>query len=185
MKRRIFLSAVVASPVVPSLLGQAPVAPAVVDPFAGFKFATADDAADTVLHFFDARQFATLRQLCDTLIPHMGTWPNASDARVPEFFDFLLSEAPTARQQLWQSGLDTLEYDAQATFRKAFAQCTRSETDQLLAGLRQPWTYTPPTPLVEFLRAAKAEVRTAWSNSREYAQSTGSAQSGQFWKAVE
>jgi hypothetical protein len=44
--------------------------------------------------------------------------------------------------------------------------------------LRAPWTYEPPAdPLARFLQAAKADVRTATVNSREF-NMAGAAQGG-------
>jgi hypothetical protein len=185
MKRRIFITSLAA----PALLAQQPAPVAVdappTDPFSSFKFGVADDAGETVLRFFDQRQFATLHRLSDVLLPKIGANPGATEARVPEFIDFLLSHAPAARQQLWQVGLDSLEYQTQTSLRKPFAQTSNTEADRMLSPLRQTWTYTPATPLVEFLRAAKADVRTATLNSREYAQGQRNPTVGQFWKAVE
>lgn len=190
MKRRIFMKTLAAAPAAPVLLAQTPATPA-ANEAPPLKFAIADDAAETILKFFDQRQFASLRRLSDALMPPMNGSPGALDARVPEFLDFLLSESPTQRQMLYLSGLDTLEFQSQATFRKPFAQTAASESDSLLAPLRRPWVYTPPSTLVEFLRAAKQDVRSATINSREFALAAensgrrGGVATGQYWKAVE
>jgi hypothetical protein len=184
MKRRLFMTALATAPAASVVLAQAPIAAPAADPESTLKFAVSDDAADTVLKFFDQRQFATLRRLSDALVPRIGTNPSATETRAPEFLDFLLSESPVPRQQLWLAGLDTLEYQSETTLRKAFAQTTKAEVDILLAPLREPWTYTAPSTLAEFLRAAKRDIRTATTNSREYALARGGP-GGQYWKAVD
>ena len=188
MKRRIFMKALAATPAASVVFAQQAQNPAPLDP-AALKFAVADDAADTVLKVFNQRQFASLRRLSDALMPRIGTNPSASETRTPEFLDFLLSQSPVRRQQLYLGGLDTLEHQSQTTLRKPFAQTTKAEADRLLAPLRQKWTYTAPSALAEFLRAAKQDVRTATTNSREYALAAEAAgrrsAAGQFWKAVD
>ncbi|MBS1859204.1 MAG: gluconate 2-dehydrogenase subunit 3 family protein [Acidobacteria bacterium] len=129
----------------------------------------ADEAAGTVTRFFTPPQFSALRKLSDTLMPPMSGAPGALDAQAPEFLDFLISQSPAPRQQLYRAGLDALNAAAHRRFGNAFAEVSAPQAAELLAPLRQPWTFDPPAdPLAAFLRAAKADVRTATMNSQEY-----------------
>ena len=193
MRRRRFIQALAAAPAAPALLAQQPApAPAPEAPEAApLDFSIADEGADPVSKFFSARQFATLKRLCDLLMPAAPGSPGALEARVPEFMDFLIGDAPVQRQQLWLSGLDGLEYQSQTRFRKAFADTDATQADTLLAPLRQPWSFEPPNdPVARLLAAAKQDVRTATFNSfeRNLAASGGTIRrggGGLYWLAVE
>jgi Gluconate 2-dehydrogenase subunit 3 len=199
MKRRRFIQTLAAAPAASALLAQQPAqqapAPAPVDSAAAepapLEFSVAEEGADPVLGFFSAQQFATLRKVCDLLVPGAPGFAGAIEARVPEFMDFLIGDSPADRQQLWRSGLDALEERSQTAFRKAFADTDASEADTLLAPLHQPWTFEPPAdPIARLLAAAKQEVRAATLNSfeRSPAASGGSRSRGGgllYWLPVE
>jgi hypothetical protein len=193
MKRRRFMQALAAAPAAPALLAQQTVpapAPEVAES-APLDFSIPDEGADPISRFFSARQFATLKRLCDLLIPAAPGSPGALEARVPEFMDFLIGDAPVQRQQLWRNGLDALESQSQTRFRKAFADTDAGQGDALLAPLHQPWSFEPPDePVARLLAAAKQDVRTATYNSleRNMAASGGKRPrggGGLYWLAVE
>jgi hypothetical protein len=128
-----------------------------------------DDAAEMTPRFFSPEQFAALRKVSDLLMPAMNGAAGALDAKAPEFLDFLISESPAERQQIYRSGLDALNQESKKRFSKDFADLDASQADALLAPLRQRWTFDEPAdPMAAFLRAAKQDVRTATVNSREY-----------------
>ncbi len=141
--------------------------------------------------FFNAQQFAALRKLCDILMPPINGLPGALDAKAPEFLDFLIGASPADRQQVYRGGLDALNAQAAKQFKKPFAEVNETQVNILLAPLRQPWTYEPPSdPLARFLREVKQDVRTATMNSREYATagSTGGRRGGgigQYWYPID
>ena len=192
MRRRRFIQALAAAPAAPALLAQPAPAPAPEAPEAApLDFSIADEGADPVSKFFSARQFATLKRLCDLLMPAAPGSPGALEARVPEFMDFLIGDAPTQRQQLWLSGLDELEYQSQSRFRKAFVDTDATQADTLLAPLRQAWSFEPPDdPVARLLAAAKQDVRTATFNSFERNMAAAGGKrprggGGLYWLAVE
>lgn len=128
-----------------------------------------DEAAEMMPRFFTQPQFAALRKVCDIIMPSGEGRPGALDAKAPEFLDFLVSESLADRQEVYRAGLDALNANAKKRFNKAFADLDPQQADELLAPLREPWTYDAPAdPVGRFLRVAKAEVRTATANSREY-----------------
>jgi len=172
MKRRRFIQALAAAPAAPALLGQQAAPPASQSAVPAepppLDFAVPDEGADPVLRYFSTRQFATLRRVCDLLVPSAPGSAGAIEARVPEFMDFLIGDSPRDRQQLWLSGLDALEYESQSRFGKAFADADASQADILFAPLRQPWTdESPADPVARLLVAAKQDIRTATANSFE------------------
>jgi hypothetical protein len=197
MKRRRFIQTLAAAPAI--------AAPASIEPLAQspagaqrpqeeapkLEFASLDAAADTMPRFFNAQQFAALRKLSDILLPPLNGMPGALDVGAPEFLDFLISKSPADRKQLYTAGLNALNAQATKRFGKAFADVEEAQAAELLAPLRQPWTYEPPAdPFARFLREAKQDVRTATMNSREYATagSTGGRRGGgigQYWYPID
>jgi hypothetical protein len=189
MKRRRFIQALAAAPAVPALLAQQGAQSPSTPDAPPLDFAVAEEGADGVLNCFSARQFATLRKLCDMLVPGAPGSPGALECRVPEFLDFLIGDSPQERKQLWLKGLDALESASQTRFSKAFATTDATQADVLLAPLHQPWTYDPPTdPIAQLLAVAKTDVRTATFNSVER-NPPGAARrqggGGLYWLPVE
>ncbi len=220
MKRRKFFQAAAALPAVPVLLGQQPVAPNnaprpggpappmdATTPPAPFnrtpseaveapklQLSTPEAVAGTTPKFFSAPQFAALRKLSEIIMPPINGAPGALDASVAEFLDFLLSESPLERQQIYKAGLDALNAQAKKRFNKSFSELDSMQTTGLLVPLRQPWAYNPPTdPLARFLLAAKQDVRAATMNSREYSTASGGGSGsgrrgsgiGLYWSALD
>lgn len=197
MKRRKFIQTLAAAPAI--------AVPASIEPLAQLpagaqrpqeeapKLETAplDAVAETMPRFFNAQQFAALRKLSDILLPPLNGMPGALDVGAPEFLDFLISKSPADRKQLYTAGLNALNAQATKRFNKPFADVSEAQATELLAPLRQPWTYEPPAePLARFLREAKQDVRTATMNSREYgtAGSSGGRRGGgigQYWYPID
>jgi hypothetical protein len=151
-----------------------------------------DAAADTTPHFFTQAQFEALRHLCELLQPSLESRPGAAEAHAPEFLDFLISESPVERQDLYREGLDALNSESGKHYRKPFAAITAAEADVVLAPLQNPWQYSPPANVLSgFLVAAKADIRTATVNSREYvAAATGGGSrrrggTGLYWYSLD
>jgi hypothetical protein len=182
MRRRRFLRALAVTPAVPAALGQQPVPapPAAETPPAAaterLEVSVADQAAEGVVRFFNPQQFAALRRLSDLLMPPQDGAPGACDCGAPEFLDFLLSVSPADRQQTYRAGLDALNSQSRKRFGKVFAEIDAAQGGELLQPLREPWTWDPPSdPLARLLRAAKADVRTATLNSREWNRAAAAA----------
>jgi hypothetical protein len=182
MKRRRFVQSLIAAPAVPAaMLIQAsaqdsarPVPPPVAPTTPKLETAIADDAANTVTHFFTPPQLAALRKLGDIILPSINGAPGAAEANAAEFLDFLIGQSLEDRQKLYRSGLDQLNTQAAKTFSKPFADLEASQAGALLAPLRSAWTYDPPAnPFARFLREVKQDIRTATMNSREWVTAAG------------
>lgn len=141
-------------------------------------------------HFFTAVQFATFRKLSAVLMPSINEAPGAVEARAPEFLDFLLSQSPHERQTLYKTGIDLLNTAAKKRYSKPFSELDDAQAGTLLSPLKEQWTYElPADPLARFLRAAKADVRTATLNSKEYALAGAGGRRGAgmglYWFALD
>ncbi len=201
MKRRRFLQTIAAAPAialpvvqaVPAQQSATPAnpAPKPVEEGPKLEYSVQDAAGEILPRFFNAQQFAALQKLSAILMPPFNGAPGALDAKAPEFLDFLISVSPAERQQLYRAGLDALNAQSTKRFSKSFAEVDAAQAGELLAPLRQAWTYEPPAdPFARFLRAANQDVRTATVNSREYsaASSAGGRRAsgvGQYWYTIE
>src|SRR5437016_8088949 len=151
MKRRRFFQTLVVAPAASAVLAQQPVAtqnpasPPPSEEMPKLDATAVDQVADAVPHFFDAGQLAALRKLGDLLMPPMNGAPGASEAGAAEFLDFLIGQSPADRQQVYRTGLDALNTQAKTRYGKPFAGVDAAQADALLAPLREPWTYDPPT----------------------------------------
>lgn len=189
MKRRRFIQTIAAAPAlavpVANATAQQPARQA--QDFPRLEMSVSDAAAAYTPRFFSALQFAALRKLSTILMPALNGNPGAIEAGAPEFLDFLISQSPAERQQIYRSGLDILNTQATKQFKKSFADLEEAQAATLLAPLRQPWTYDPPTePLARFLRDAKQDVRTATMNSREWNTAGGRRSGiGQYWFPID
>jgi hypothetical protein len=194
MKRRqiirsiISLPAITAMPAVAQQTAPEPVKPSAVDDIPKLTLTTADVVAGSVPGFFSAQQHATLGALAVAVLPAKGGKPGASEAGVTEFLDFLIAHSPEDRQNLYRSGLDLLDREAKTRFGAGFDKLTSNQMSDLLAPLRQPWTFQGPSDeLARFLIGAKEDIVRATFNSREWAAANGRRASGigTYWYAVE
>jgi len=177
MKRRRFFTTLAAAGSVPALVAQPqiqtppPPGTPVQSGYPKLDTTLPESVGEIVPKFFTPQQFAALQKLSDILQPAVSGIPGALEAKAPDFLDFLLSESPADRQKLYRDGLDALVH-------AGFLNADSAKTAQILSPLKQPWTFEEPTdPLARFLRAAKADVRTATVNSREF-NTAGAAAGG-------
>jgi hypothetical protein len=201
MKRRRFLQTMAAAPaialpVIPAATAQQPATPASpaakpLEEGPKLEYSAHDATAEIVPHFFNAAQFAALQKLGGLLMPPFKEAPGALEAQAPQFLDFLIGQSPAERQQLYRGGLDELNAQATKRFGKGFAELNAAQAGELLAPLRQPWTYEPPAdPFARFLRVVHQDVRTATLNSQEYNAANAAAGRratgmGQYWYRIE
>jgi len=167
MNRRRLLQTIAATP---ALLPAQQINPS-PDESAVLKADSPDSAGQPVRRFFTPVQFATLGALADRIAPSIAGRPGAKEAEAAAFLDFLVASSPRSRQALYQRGLDTLERAARTKHQKGFADLSGTDADALLAPLQIKWTYSMPAdPQAAFLRAAKADIIRATTNSRAVAE---------------
>lgn len=151
-----------------------------------------DAVAQTNAFFFTPEQLATLRQLCEVLLPPLQGYPGAIDAGAPEFLDFLLSVSPVDRQEMYRMGLNRLDAEARQKFGVPFDAVNAAQAGQLI----QPWLRTwmsdhPPTePYANFMNTAHSDIRTATINSQAWSKAAVAAGDdppgeGLYWYPVD
>jgi len=206
MKRRDFLQTVVSVPAGAVLLeqttdAQVPAAPAppATAPAAAANAAAQDQVvatvgADTVAatdaHFFTDVQFATLRRLADLLMPPLNGNPGALDAQAPEFLDNYVAVSAADRQRLYRDGLDDLNRQAVARFKKPFADLTTADADAIVKPLfKVRGAIMSVVDLGPFINRAHQDVRTVTVNSAQWAAAQAAAGAAAprlvYWQRVD
>jgi len=92
--------------------------------------------------FFTAHEYATVRILVDIIIPKDARSGSATDAGVPEFMDFLMSDEPT-RQVAMRGGLAWIDVECQERFDKRFRECTAEQRTAVLDDIAWPQRAKP------------------------------------------
>jgi gluconate 2-dehydrogenase gamma chain len=81
--------------------------------------------------FFDAQQYKTLQQLCDTILPADSDSGGALEAGAPEFIDLLTSENSEYQSRLG-GGLKWLDSTCSTRFGKAYLGCSPQQQKEIL-----------------------------------------------------
>jgi hypothetical protein len=151
-----------------------------------------DGAAETVARFFTPPQFAALRRLSGLLQPAMKGNPGALDCGAPEFLDFLIGDSPADRQQLYRTGLDSLNAQSKKQFSKAFADLDDAHAKTIVTPMlvAVPWPKDPPKDaLKNFMFSAREDIADATRNSPEFAAAMTAAGrrvgAGNVWKPID
>ncbi len=90
--------------------------------------------------FFSKHEWATLGVLVDYIIPRDGRSGSATDAKVPEYIDFLLAEkdANVNEQVQFHGGLAWIDTEAQKRFGKTFTAVSDTQRRQILDDIAYP-----------------------------------------------
>ncbi len=213
MRRRDFVKAMVAAsvtaktglgqqttPLAASATPAAPIAPGPVPWMEGLMRVqplpvlplVPDAVAQGEARFFNDRQTATLRRLSEILVPPFRGYPGAIGAGTPEFLDFLIGISPPDRQQMYQSGLDRLDAEAQQQFHRPFADVSLAQADQLLRPRLKTWMqdHPPAEPYERFINVAHSDIRTATLNSEAWSKAAKAVGQptpnvGLYWSPVD
>jgi hypothetical protein len=204
MLRRDFVYAFVSASIAPKLLlsqtaSPLPPPPAPVPWTLGLNPKTplphtevVDAVAETEGQFFTAQQMATLRRLCDLLLPPIGGKPGATQAGTPLFLDFLIGSSPDPRKRLYKGGLEWLDGETQKTHHVPFAKLSDEQAGALLNPWLRSWMSDhPPTEAhADFVNIAHDDIRTATVNSQAWSEiPSGEAQEstpvGLYWSPIE
>jgi hypothetical protein len=84
--------------------------------------------------FFEGDEYETVARLAALIIPSDET-PGASEARVAEWIDFLLSESDAERQRLYRDGLGRLSGLSRERGRGVFASLPEAAQEEMLGDL--------------------------------------------------
>ncbi len=100
-----------------------------------------ENLADKQLHdmpkFFTAGEMATITILGDIIIPKDQVSGSASDAKVPDFIEFIVKDMPE-HQTPMRGGLRWLDMQCLNRFDKAFKDCGRSQQMEMVDEIAWP-----------------------------------------------
>ena len=90
--------------------------------------------------FFTPREWRLVRMLADYVIPADERSGSATDAKVPEFIDFLMADpdASMASRVAMRGGLAWLDGECRTRFRRTFVECTDAQRRQVLDDIAWP-----------------------------------------------
>lgn len=87
--------------------------------------------------FFTDHEMATITILADIIIPRDEVSGSASDAKVPEFIDFIVRDMPQ-HQIPMQGGLRWLDMHCLKTYNKSFKDCSEKEQIEVVDAIAYP-----------------------------------------------
>jgi gluconate 2-dehydrogenase gamma chain len=90
--------------------------------------------------FFTRREWQLVRMLVDYVIPRDARSGSATDAKVPEYMDFLLADkdASVTNQTAMRGGLAWIDSEARERFGKTFVTATDAQRRQILDDVAFP-----------------------------------------------
>jgi len=87
--------------------------------------------------FFDAHEMATITILADIIIPKDDKSGSASDAKVPEFIEFIVNDMPE-HQTPMRGGLRWLDMQCLNRYNSTFKDCTNTQQLEMVTAIAYP-----------------------------------------------
>jgi gluconate 2-dehydrogenase gamma chain len=88
--------------------------------------------------FFNEHEWQLVRVLADLVIPRDERSGSATDAKVPEFMDFMLNEASDARKNSMRRGLQWLDDESRKRFMVGFLEAADAQRRTILDDIAWP-----------------------------------------------
>lgn len=88
-------------------------------------------------HFFTKDEMATIAILADIIIPKDEISGSATEAKVPEFIDFIVNDMP-AHQVPMRGGLRWLDMQCLKRYEKSFADCSDQQRIEMVDEIAYP-----------------------------------------------
>lgn len=92
--------------------------------------------------FFTVAELATIKVLCDIIIPADAKSGSASQAGVPAFIEFIAKDMPQNQTPL-RGGLKWLDNESNKRFKKIFTLCTKDQQIQIVDDIAYPQQAKP------------------------------------------
>jgi len=115
---------------------------AIVETTGRQDFEIARDKALAKDIFFDDREMATITILADLIIPKDAHSGSASDAKVPEFIEFIVKDEPQ-HQLPMRGGLRWLDVQCLNKYNNDFKDCTQQQQIEMLNQIAYPFKVKP------------------------------------------
>jgi hypothetical protein len=94
------------------------------------------------IKFFNDNEMATIAILSDIIIPKDGRSGSATDAKVPEFIEFIVKDIPD-HQTPMRGGLKWLDLQCFKRFQKSFADASSEQRIQIVDDIAYPKKVKP------------------------------------------
>ncbi len=105
-------------------------------------FETARDKQLQQEKFFDAHEMATITVLVDIIIPKDERSGSATDAKVPEFIEFIVKDEPV-HQLPMRGGLKWLDVKCLHQYGNDFKDCTPAQQTEIITAIAYPSVAVP------------------------------------------
>ena len=123
--------------------------------------------------FFTAHEYATVTLLADTIVPKDDRSGSASDAGVPQFIDFTMTDRLDMQTPV-RGGLRWLDHEAHLRFGKPFVKCAEADRNAILDDIAYPLRAAPAfTQGAAFFTSMRDLVATGFYTSRMGIQDVG------------
>lgn len=121
--------------------------------------------------FLTDHEYETVRALVDWIIPEDDRSGSATDAGVPEFIDFILTDEKLddrkEQQTAFRGGLAWVDYECIERFDQSFVECTSAEQQELLDAIAWPENAEPAMrPGVEFFNSLRDLTASGFFTSK-------------------
>ena len=93
-------------------------------------------------NFFDERETATITLLANLIIPKDSRSGSASDAKVPDFIEFIVKDEPQ-HQLPMKGGLRWLDVQCLNRYNNDFKDCNPKQQDEILQEIAYPMKFKP------------------------------------------
>jgi len=116
-------------------------------------------------NFFDAQEMATITVLADIIMPKDAVSGSASDAKVPEFIEFIVKDMPDHQVPV-RGGLRWLDLHCYKKHEKAFVDLTKTQQIEIVDEIAYPKKAKPEVAQgVSFFNKMRDLVTTGFYTS--------------------
>ncbi len=117
-------------------------------------------------NFFTPHEFATITVLADIIIPKDEVSGSASEAKVPEFIEFIVKDMPD-HQVPMKGGLRWLDMQTLKRYEKTFKDCSQQQQIELVDMIAYPQKAKPEMSQgVQFFRLMRNLTATGFYTSK-------------------
>ncbi len=117
--------------------------------------------------FFSATEMSTITVLCDIIIPRDDKSGSASDAKVPEFIEFIVKDQPRYKIPM-RGGLKWLDVKSLKLFKKSFTEASKAQQIELVELIAFPEKAAPENAAgVSFFNTMRNLTATGFFTSKE------------------
>jgi len=132
---------------------------------------TAPDPNDYELELFTEHEHETVRVLVDWIIPADERSGSATDAGVPAFIDFILTDEKLRdrdeAQRAFRGGLAWIDYECLDRFGASFVECDEKQQKELIEAIAWPEAAEPAMkPGVEFFNSLRNLTASGFFSSK-------------------